>query len=81
MKYVALNVPGTTEFICNETPTYCITNFSFQAKDVPYDRTFYLEDDLVRHIYNNISLSNLDKILTTYFGRINIVLLTIKEFS
>lgn len=73
MKYVALNVPGTTEFICNGTPTYCITNFSFQAKDVPYDRTFYLEDDLVRHVYNNISLSNLDKILTTYFGRINIL--------
>ena len=54
MKHVALYIPETTDFLCNGTPTYCITNFSFQAEDVPYDRTFYLEDDFVRHIYYNI---------------------------
>ena len=78
MKYTALNVPGTTDFICNGNPTYCITNFSFQAKDVSFERTFYLEDDFLRHIYNNLSLEQLDVIMDKYFVRIN-VLYTMSE--
>ena len=73
MKHVSLYVPETTEFLCNGNPTYCITNFSFQAEGVPYERTFYLEDDFVRHIYNNISVSNLDKIFEEYFWRLDII--------
>ena len=37
LKHVALNVPGSTEFISNGKPQYCITNFSVQADGVPYD--------------------------------------------
>ena len=73
LKHVALNVPGSSEFISNGTPSYCITNFSFQADGVPYDRTLYLENDFVRHIYNNISLDKLDIVMSNYYNRINII--------
>ena len=73
LKHVALNVPGSSDFISNGTPYYCITNFSFQADGVPYDRTFYLENDFVRHVYNNISLEKLDIIMSDYYTRLNII--------
>lgn len=73
LKHVALSVPGSSDFISNGTPYYCITNFSFQADGVPYDRTFYLENDFVRHVYNNISLEKLDIIMSDYYNRLNII--------
>lgn len=67
MRHVALYICETDKLVCNGDPTYCITNFSLQAKNVPVDKTFYLEDEFVNHIVNHYTLDQLDTIFDSFY--------------
>lgn len=67
MKHVALYINEADKLVCNGKPTYCITNFSLQAEDVPADKTFYLEDEFVNHIVNHYTLDQLDTIFNSFY--------------
>ena len=67
MKHVALYINEVDKLVCNGDPTYCITNFSLQAKDVPAYKTFYLEDEFVNHIVNHYTLDQLDTIFNSFY--------------
>ena len=67
MKHVALYICETDSLVCNGEPTYCITNFSLQAKNVPADKTFYLEDEFVNHIVNHYTLDQLDTMFNSFY--------------
>ena len=71
MDNVALYICEADRLVCNGVPKYCITNFGVQAKDVPFDRTFYLEENLLNHIVNHYTLDKLDAIFSCYYYMLN----------
>ena len=66
MKHVALYIAEVGKLVCNDDPTYCITNFGVQAENVPVCDTFYLEDEFVNHIVNHYTLDQLDTIFNSH---------------
>lgn len=64
MSRVAIQIPGDTRFVCSGTPTHSISGFHLQPKGVPVENSFYMEDDLIRHIANHYTVESLDKIFS-----------------
>lgn len=73
MNRVAVQIPGDTKFICSGVPTHSISGFHIQPKGVPVEKSFYLEDDFIRHITNHYTIEVLDKIFNRFYGDIDFI--------